>query len=306
MREHSPTDSGRSDSSPAGLHHATQIFLSVRPRLFGIAYRILGTAAEAEDLVQEVWLRWQATDRSAVLDPPAFLATTAVRLSINLAQSARTRRETYIGPWLPEPIDTSADPSLGAERDQALSLAVLLLLEKLTPTERAAYVLREAFDYTYTRIAEILSLTEANVRQLVSRARKHIAASRRAPSTRAEQQRLLSTFIAAAQQGDAASLESLFAADIVSLSDGGGVATAARLPIVGRERVAKFISAFSSHFWLGVSLAWIEANNQPAVLITRDGAAIALASIEAHDEGIYQILWVMNPAKLAAIATPRK
>ena len=306
MREHSPTDSGRSDISPAGLDHATQIFLSVRPRLFGIAYRILGTAAEAEDLVQEVWLRWQDTDRSVVLDPPAFLATTAVRLSINLAHSARTRRETYIGPWLPEPVDTSADPSLGAERAQALSLAVLLLLEKLTPTERAAYVLREAFDYTYTRIAEILSLTEANVRQLVSRARKHIAGSRHAPSTKAEQQRLLSTFIAAAQQGDAAALESLFAADIVSLSDGGGVATAARLPIIGRQRVAKFISAFSSHFWLGVSLTWIEVNNQPAVLITRDGAAIALATIEAHDEGIHQILWIMNPAKLASITTSRR
>jgi RNA polymerase sigma-70 factor (ECF subfamily) len=284
-----------------GLDHATQVFLSVRPRLFGIAYRMLGTAAEAEDLVQEVWLRWQTADRSAVIDPPAFLATTAIRLSLNVAQSARTRRETYIGPWLPEPIDTTSDPSLGAERSEALSLAVLLLLERLTPTERAAYVLREAFDYTYTRIAEILSLTEANVRQLVSRARKHVASSRRAPSTKADQQRLLSAFITAAQQGDATSLESLFAADVVSLSDGGGVATAARLPVVGRGRVAKFISAFSSHFWRGVTLSWLEVNNQPAVLITRDGAAIALAIIEASADGIDQIIWIMNPAKLAAI-----
>ena len=165
---------------PSGeLDGATQVFLSVRPRLFGIAYRMLGSAAEAEDLVQEIWLRWQATDRSAVLDPTAFLVTTATRLSINVMQSARVRRESYIGPWLPEPIDITADPSLGAERSEALSLAVLLLLEKLTPNERAAYVLREAFDYAYTRIAEILSLTEANVRQLVSRARKHIADSRR-------------------------------------------------------------------------------------------------------------------------------
>ena len=292
---------------PSGeLDGATQVFLSVRPRLFGIAYRMLGSAAEAEDLVQEIWLRWQATDRSAVLDPTAFLVTTATRLSINVMQSARVRRESYIGPWLPEPIDITADPSLGAERSEALSLAVLLLLEKLTPNERAAYVLREAFDYAYTRIAEILSLTEANVRQLVSRARKHIADSRRTPSTRAEQQRLLSAFIAAAQQGDLTSLESLFAADIVSLSDGGGVATAARIPVVGRERVAKFIAAFAGHFWKGVSLTWLEANDQPAVLITRDGAAIALATIEANDEGIQQILWMMNPAKLAAIsAHPR-
>jgi RNA polymerase sigma-70 factor (ECF subfamily) len=293
------------DTIPDDLDHATQAFLSVRPRLFGIAYRMLGTSAEAEDLVQEVWLRWQATDRSVVLDPPAFLATTAVRLSINLLHSARARRETYIGPWLPEPIDTSADPSLGAERSQALSLAVLLLLEKLKPTERAAYVLREAFDYTYTHIADVLSLTEANVRQLVSRARKHIAGSRSEPSTKDEHRRLLYTFIAAAQQGDAATLESLFAADIVSLSDGGGIATAARIPVISRQRVARFISAFASHFWRGVSLTWLDANNHPSVLITRDETPIALATIDASTDGIEQILWIMNPAKLTSIMASR-
>lgn len=284
------------------LDRATQAFLAARPRLFGIAYRMLGTAAEAEDVVQEVWLRWQGTDRSVVLDPTAFLITTTTRLSINSLSSARSRRESYIGPWLPEPIDTTADPSLGAERNEALSLAVLLLLEKLTPTERAAYVLREAFDYAYSQIAEILSLTEANVRQLVSRARKHISALRRTPSTKAEQHRLLTAFIAAAQLGDAAALESLFHADIVSLSDGGGVANAARRPVIGRQHVARFISAFASHFWKGVSLTWVEANNQPAALISRDGVAIALASIEATEEGIQQILWVMNPTKLTSIS----
>jgi len=288
------------------LEHAAQVFLLVRPRLFGITYRMLGTAAEAEDLVQEVWLRWQTTDRSVVIDPPAFLATTAVRLSINSLTSARRRRETYIGPWLPEPIDICADPSLGAERNQALSLAVLLLLEKLTPTERAAYVLREAFDYAYSRIAEILELTESNVRQLVSRARKHIADSRRTPSTKTEQQRLLTAFITAAQQGDVAALESLFASDIISITDGGGVIGAARIPVIGRERVAKFVSSSTGHFWEGVSLTWLEANGDPSVLITRDGASIALAFIEATDEGIGQILWVMSPAKLANITESAK
>src|ERR1043165_7675338 len=122
-------------------------FESVRPRLFGIAYRMLGSAAEAEDILQDVWLRWQGTDRSVVQDPPAFLSTATTRLAITFSQSARIRRETYIGPWLPEPIDTSGDPRLGAERSEALEFAVLLLLEKLSPTERAAYVLREAFDY---------------------------------------------------------------------------------------------------------------------------------------------------------------
>src|SRR5215831_4362219 len=142
------------------------VFESVRPRLFGIAYRMLGSAAEAEDIVQDTWLRWQGTDRSVVNDPPAFLATATTRLAITFAQSARARRETYIGPWLPEPVDTKGDPRLGAEREEALEFAVLLLLEKLTPRERAAFVLREAFDYSYDQIANILRSTEANTRQL--------------------------------------------------------------------------------------------------------------------------------------------
>src|SRR5262249_33858638 len=127
--------------------HALSAFVRARPRLFGIAYRMLGSAAEAEDIVQDAWLRWQATDRSAVLDAAAFLATTTTRLALNVVQSARSSRETYVGPWLPEPVDTSADPHLGAERGEALGLAVLVLMEKLSPMERAAYVLREAFDY---------------------------------------------------------------------------------------------------------------------------------------------------------------
>ena len=174
---------------------ALSAFVSVRPRLFGIVYRMLGSAVEAEDVVQDVWLRWQAADHSAILDAPAFLATTATRLAINVAQSARSRRETYVGPWLPEPVDTRADPELGAERGEALQFAVLLLLEKLSPTERAAYVLREAFDYPYRQIADILQLEEANVRQLVSRARKHIADERRTPVSSDEQARLLGVLI---------------------------------------------------------------------------------------------------------------
>lgn len=183
---------------PHTLESATVLFLSVRPRLFGIAYRMLGTVAEAEDIVQDAWVRWQTTDRSAVLDPAAYLATTTTRLAINVAQSAHSRRETYIGPWLPEPVDTSADPALGAERGEALQLAVLLLLQKLSPTERAAYILREAFDYSYRQIATILHLTEPNTRQIVTRARKHVAGERRTPVKHAEQQRLMHAFITAA------------------------------------------------------------------------------------------------------------
>jgi RNA polymerase sigma-70 factor, ECF subfamily len=195
-------------------------FVSARPRLFGIAYRMLGSAAEAEDIVQDVWVRWQTTDRSVVRDTLAFLATTTTRLAINVVQSARSRRETYVGPWLPEPVDTSADPELGAERGEALEFAVLVLLEKLSPTERAAYVLREAFNYSYREIADVLRLEEANTRQLVNRARQHVADGRRAPVSSTEQRRLLDAFIAAAQKGDVTALEGLFASDIVSRSDG--------------------------------------------------------------------------------------
>lgn len=278
------------------------VFASARPRLFGIAYRMLGSAAEAEDIVQDVWLRWQCANRSAVENPPAFLATTTTRLCINLAQSAHSRRETYIGTWLPEPVDTSDDPHLGAERGEALQLAVLLLLEKLSPTERAAYVLREAFDYPYRQIADILQLEEANARQLVSRARKHIADNRRIAVDSDEQRRLLEAFIGAAQKGDMSTLESLFAADVVSYADGGGIVRAARIPVAGRERVAKFIAAFASHFWQGVTLAWIEANGQASVLISRNGEPAGLVTAEVSEQGIGQIIWIMRPSKLSAIA----
>jgi RNA polymerase sigma-70 factor (ECF subfamily) len=181
----------------------------VRPRLFGIAYRMLGSAAEAEDIVQDVWVRWQTTDRSLVRDGAAFLATTTTRLAINVMQSARSRRETCVGPWLPEPVDTSANPGLGVERGEGLEAGVLVLLEKLSPTERAAYILREAFEYAYRDIADILRLQEANARQLVTRARQHVANGRRTPANATEQKRLLAAFIAAAQNGDVAGLEGL-------------------------------------------------------------------------------------------------
>jgi RNA polymerase sigma-70 factor (ECF subfamily) len=173
-------------------------FMSVRPRLFGIAYRMLGSVAEAEDVVQDVWLRWQTTDRSVVRDAAAFLATTATRLAINMMQSARSRRETQVAEWLAEPVDTSADHESGVERREALELGVLRLLEKLPPAERAAYILREAFDYAYCDIASLLRIQEANARQVVTRARQHVAHGRRLPASATTQRRLLDSFMAAA------------------------------------------------------------------------------------------------------------
>lgn len=285
---------------------ALSAFFTVRSRLFGIAYRMLGSAAEADDLVQDVWLRWQSTDRSTIQDPAAYLATTATRLAINVAQSARLRREAYVGTWLPEPVDTSTDPSLGAERGQALELAVLLLLEKLSPTERAAYILREAFDHAYDRIAEVLQISEDNARQLVSRARKHISEGRRKPASPAEQRRLLDAFITAARAGDSSALEGMLAEDVTSWSDGGGVVRAAQKPVTGRERVAKFIAAVSGHFWSGVTVSLGEANGQACMMMLRDGSVVALATVDASDRGIEQILWVMRPSKLVGVSPSRR
>ncbi|WP_250034669.1 RNA polymerase sigma-70 factor [Paractinoplanes maris] len=283
------------------LDEATQVFTQVRPRLFGIAYRMLGSAAEAEDLVQDVWVRWQTYDRDRVDHPAAFLATTTTRLAINNLQSARVRRETYVGPWLPEPIDTGADPYLGAETGNALEFAVLMLLEKLTPTERAAYVLREAFDYPYGQIADILGSNEPAVRQLVSRARKHVAGERKAPVSTTAQRELLATFISAARSGDLAALEKLFADEVASISDGNGARQVSRRAVVGAARVARYIAAFSAWWWDGVEVRFIPANGQTAAVLHRGDETLAVLTIDASPDGIEQVLWMMNPEKIAAV-----
>ncbi|WP_430645048.1 RNA polymerase sigma-70 factor [Agromyces sp. GXS1127] len=285
------------------IEGALAAFADVRGRLFGIAYRMLGSASEAEDIVQEAWLRWQGADRSVVDDPPAFLATTTTRLAINALQSARARRETYVGPWLPEPVDTSADPTLGAERAEALGFAVLVMLERLTPTERAAYVLREAFAYSYAQICAIVQVSEVAARQLVSRARKHLAGERRRDVTPAEQRRLLTAFVSAARTGDLDGLERLFAEDVVSYSDGGGVVRASKFPVRGRTTVAKFVRAFHVHFWAGVETIEADVNGEPSVVLRKDGETFAVLTVVASAGAIDQVLWMMNPEKLAGVAS---
>jgi RNA polymerase sigma-70 factor (ECF subfamily) len=201
------------------------LFEATRPRLFGIAYRVLGSASEADDVVQDTWIRWQATDRSKVRDATALLATTTTRLAINVVQSARARRETYIGPRLSDAVDAAANPSLDAEQREALESAVRVLFQTLHPAERAAYVLREAFDYPYGRISQVLALSEANARQLVTRARRRLCGEHRRPFSATEHQRLLDAFVAAAQTGDLATLEQLLAT--------GELEPAARVPVRG-------------------------------------------------------------------------
>lgn len=198
-----------------------EAFLRQRRRLFGIAYRVLGSSFEAEDVVQETWIRWQLCDRSNVRDPGAFLATTATRLAINILTSAHSRHETYLGPWLPEPVDTSNDPTLGAENGEALEYAVLLLMERLTPMERAAYVLREAFAYPYSRIAEVLHSTEVRSRQLVCRARRHLAAGTARSVSRDDQRRVFTTrFLDAAHGRDTSALEQLLSGEAIGHAKG--------------------------------------------------------------------------------------
>ena len=280
------------------------VFEAARPRLFGIAYRMLGSRQEAEEIVQDAWLRWQGTDRAAVRDPGAFLATATTRLAINAAQSARARRETYIGPWLPEPVDTAEDPLLGAVRGEALEVAVLMLLEKLTPTERATYVLREAFDYAYGEIAAALEISEANARQLASRARGKLEGGRRAKADADAHRRLLEAIVKAAQAGDVQALERMLAEDVVTYSDGGGVVHAARKPLIGRERVIKALLGFARKYWTGATATAVDANGQPGLLIESGGEIITFASITASEHGVEQLLFLVNPDKLKSPVTP--
>ena len=296
------TSSTVDDSSDAGMESAIGAFNESRPRLFGIAYRMLGSVAEAEDIVQEAWLRWQRTDRTVVHNPAGFLTTVTTRLALNTAESARVRREQYVGPWLPEPVDTSADPSLGAEKAEALESAMLVLLEKVRPDQRAAYVLREAFDYTYDQIAEILDTTSVNARQLVSRAKKSVQSDRRDAVDPARHRALLEAFVAAARDGDVKRLEQVLSAEVVSTTDSAGEAPrAARRPVSGRVNVARFVAGWAD-WWEGTTISWVETNGQTAMLARRDGEPAVLLSVRASDAGIDHLMWVMAPAKLTHVA----
>jgi RNA polymerase sigma factor (sigma-70 family) len=196
------------------LDQAAAAFVVLRPRLFGIAYRIVGNAPEAEDIVQDVWLRWQRTDRAEVVDPPAFLATATTRLAINLVRCARRRHETYVASWLSEETAAAADPQAQAERDESIDAAAHLLLERLSPAERATYVLREGFEYPYRQIAETLRIGTPNARQLVKRARDRLSSDRRHPYSAAAHSRLVRALASASRAGELADLEEFLTAGL--------------------------------------------------------------------------------------------
>jgi len=291
----------RSDGATSEIDDVADEFESLRPRLFGIAYRMLGSTVEAEDIVQDAWVRWQGTERTGIRSPAAFLTTMTTRLSINVATSSRLRRETYIGPWLPEPVLTGADPELGAENVEALEVGILLLMERLTPKERAVYLLHEAFDYPYREIAEVLGTTEANARQLSLRARQHLTESSATRVTVAEKNRLLRSFLAAAQSGDVKRLQTLLTDDIVLYSDGGGIVSAARRPVEGRDHVGRFLLGTLQKLQSNVDLQLTAVNGSDAFVFRKDGEPYIVCSIGVTEHGINRIFFVLNPQKLGAL-----
>jgi len=286
-------------------------FARLRGRLFGIAYRMTGTATDAEEIVQDAWLRWHDTDGTSVRDPDAYLAKMVTNLSIRQLTSARARRETYVGEWLPEPVLTGQAESdaLGplevvAERE-SVSFALLLLLERLTPAERAAYVLHEAFAYSYREVAELIGTSEVNARQLASRAGKRIAGGprREQPIDRAEWRKLVERFLAAARLGEIEELEKLLAEDVVSTADGGGKVIAARKPVRGRERVARYLIGTLEHFGSGIEAHLAEANGGPALVAIGPEGVVAIGFVEAGPDGVTDLRFVMNPEKLTFATT---
>lgn len=299
------TPEPRSEKPPAASTAALTAFENARPRLTGLAYRMLGSWAEAEDVVQDAWPRWSAVADSGIDNAEAYLTTMVTRLALTTLDSARVRREHYVGPWLPEPVDTRADPTLGAERAEALDLATLLLLERLSGPERAAVVLREAFDYDYPTLAETLGTTEAAARQLVSRGRRALDGPRRTRASDAEHHRLLTAFVAAAQGGDLAALESILTPDAVAISDGGGVVSAARRPVHGPDNVARFVLGVLEKFGKGVRSVPVVASGHAAFLAVTDDAdahPIALWSLDIAAGGVRGVHIVRAPDKLARFA----
>jgi len=282
---------------------AVDVFLEHRPWLVGIAYRVLGSAAEAEDVVQDAFVRWQAEPRDDVESPKSYLATVVSRLALDRLTSARRRRETYFGPWLPEPVPTSAD-AIEPRDPHALALAFMVVLETLSPLERVAFLLHDVFDYDHAEIAAILERDTGAVRQLVHRAREHVRSRRpRFAPSREEHARMLARFVEGCASGDPAQLASILAEDVVATSDGGDRRASARVPVLGRDRVARYlVGAAKKGARAGGHLEIREINGQlAAVAINAEGVATVL-EIETDGERVHSVLLVLNPDKLRAIA----
>ena len=283
-------------------------FESVRPRLFAIAYRMLGRVGDAEDVVQDTFLRFQRALRQGteIDSAPAFLSAIVTRLSINELQSARSRREVYVGEWLPEPLFTDDrsqldDPAAHAEEADSLSLAFLVLLEQLSPVERAVFLLHDVFGYGYSEVAATVGKSEENCRQLATRARRHIEAEKpRFEASRRERERLAERFFAAAGDGNVDALVEMLADDVVLYGDSGGMSPSWPHPIVGRDRVSRLMGALGD--WVtrhDLQLERHEVNGQPgATLLDRDGRIVNVFALDIVEGVVQTIRSVLNPDKL--------
>lgn len=286
-----------------------EIFDSTRPLLFSIAYRMTGSVTDAEDLVQDAFVKWLESPDTEVRVPRAFLATIVTRLAINHLQSARGRRETYVGQWLPEPLVTehAPDPSEPVELADSLSIAFLLMLERLSPVERAVLLLHDVFDFDYSEIATILEKSEANCRQLLTRAKKHLGESRaRFDVDPAQADRLLAGFTQAVRAGDVAGLLGMLAEDITLWADGGGkVPGAALQPVHGAESVANFVvQRARGGASRGGTVRLTRINGQPGFVVYVAGAPLAAMALGIRDGRIHDIYAIANPDKLHAISQP--
>jgi RNA polymerase sigma-70 factor (TIGR02957 family) len=276
-------------------------FLTHRSLLFTVAYEMLGSAADAEDVVQETWLRWSRVDQDEIREPRAYLVRIVTRQAINRLRTLARRREEYIGEWLPEPLLTSPDIADDVEFAESVSFAMLTVLETLAPAERAVFVLREVFDSPYNEIAAAMDKSPAAVRQIAHRAREHVAARRpRIDIDRDEQQRVVDQLLAALKSGDLQELFDVLAPDVVLVADGGGEAPAVKHPIVGREKVARLLSRLAT-LAPGAVLDTMYLNGAPAARVELAGVLDTAVSVVVADGRISHIYAVRNPHKLARV-----
>ncbi|WP_442943154.1 RNA polymerase sigma-70 factor [Nocardia sp. NBC_00565] len=280
-------------------------FQAHRPRLFALAYRMLGSGTEAEDAVQETYLRWDSADRSTIRSAEAWLTTAIVNLCRTWLVSARARRETYVGPWLPEPVPTARGelgPLESVEERELVSLALLTALERLSPVERAVFVLREAFGYAHREIADMLAVTEANSQQIFRRASVRVREGRPRFDVPADQGReLIERFLKAARIGDVEALERMLAADVVSTADGGGLVNAARRPIVGAAAVARYLAGLFRWEVPGMVIVLEEINGALAVVVRSAGEPMLVVGVDTLGEVVTALRLIVNPDKLAHI-----
>jgi RNA polymerase sigma-70 factor (ECF subfamily) len=285
---------------------ATDAFVAHRNLLFTVAYEMLGSAADAEDVLQETWLRWADVDQAEVRDPRAYLVRVATRLSLNRLRTLGRQRETYVGPWLPEPLLTAPDVAEDVELAESVSTAMLLVLETLTPTERAVFVLREVFDVGYDEIAAAVDKSAAAVRQIAHRARSHVEARRpRVEVSEGEARRVLATFKEATETGDMQRLLDVLAPDVVMLSDGGGVKQAALRPIVGADKVVRWFIGVSSRAPMPISVHEVLVNGAPGLRIDAGGELDTIATTRVEGGLVTAIYLVRNPHKLASFEAER-